>query len=120
MFTGVLCLAVGIAFAMLWEGAAIRYRLHQLRTEPDYMLAVLLDRLAEEDAWADTLRSDARYTFEPERSLTWAAVHEFMKSEEGRRAFVHALQSVDYEAALVAGIEKLRRRLLQENRVPLE
>ena len=61
------------------------------------------------------------YLESPEHaSLAWAAVHEFLESDEGRKAFVHALQSVDYEAALVASIEKLERRLLQEDRVPLE
>jgi hypothetical protein len=125
IFIGVLCFAVGIGSAVFWEEAAIRYHLHRLRTEPDYLRAVVLDRVAREDAWAPALGSDRNYIVEfveyhrhPRHSLAWAAVDELMKSEEGRKAVVRALESMEFEKAIVAGVEDLRRRVLQEDLSP--
>ena len=124
IYIGVLCLAVGIGSAVFWEEAAIRYHSRRLRAEPDHLLAVVLDRVArEQPSWAGALGSDANYTVEfleydryPRHSLAWAAVRELMKTAEGRKACVAALQSVECEGAFIA----LHRRLLRESPSPLE
>ena len=118
IITGALCLVVGIGLTTVWEEAVLRYHLRRLRTEPEYLLEVVIDRIAREEreravSWLTPLQSDANYLVEfveydrhPKSSLAWAAVRKLMETGEGRQACVWALQRTGFEAAL----EKLRER----------
>jgi len=98
IITGILCLAVSIGFAMSWEEAAIGHHLHRLRTEPDYLLGVVIERLDREEqpqSWASVLGSEYGYRVEllehdtscPKGGLAWLAARRFLESEEGMQAW---------------------------------